>query len=150
MNTLNIKLAILLFLIAGMVSSCDEFKDSNNYSTEELDKDLSGKWQILKVTRNGVDITKSMDFSSFSINFNNDNTYTINDYLPFLVQENGTWDVNDPKYPSQLKFLEEGSPEANISSFDYIIDKGKRNIVLSFSPGCHSNIYTYVLERTSN
>lgn len=150
MNTLNIKLAVLLLLIAGMVSSCDEFKDSNNYSTEELDKDLSGKWQILKVTRNGVDITKAMDFSTFSITFNNDNTYNINDYLPFLVREDGTWDIDDPKYPSQLKFKEEGAPEANISSFDYIIDKGKRNIVLSFSPGCPSNIYTYVLERTSN
>lgn len=150
MNTLNIKLAIILLFIASMVSSCDEFKDSNNYSTEELDKDLSGKWQISKVTRNGLDITKSMDFSTFSITFNNNNTYNIDNYLPFLVREDGTWDIDDPKYPSQLKFREEGAPDANISSFDYIIDNGQRNIVLSFSPGCHSNIYTYVLERTSN
>ncbi|MBK5720015.1 DUF5004 domain-containing protein [Dysgonomonas sp. Marseille-P4677] len=141
---------MLLILLASMVSSCDEFKDSNDYSAEEIDKNLSGSWSISQVTRNGSDITNAMDFKAFSITFNTDKTYKIENYLPFLVKENGTWNIDDPQYPSQLIFKENGAPTANISSFEYIINKGERQIILSFAPGCHSNVYTYVLERVAN
>lgn len=150
MNTLNLKIAIILFLLAGMVSSCDEFKDSNDYSAEELAKDLSGSWSISHVTRNGMDITDAMDFSIFSITFNDDKTYKIDNYLPFVVKDKGTWNIDDPQYPSQLIFKQEGSSSTSTSSFEYIIDKGERQIILSFMPGCHSNVYTYILKRASN
>ncbi|MFV0420195.1 MAG: DUF5004 domain-containing protein [Dysgonomonas sp.] len=149
MNTLNLKFTILLFLLVSMFSSCDSFKDSTDYSTEEFDKNLSGSWCISRVTRNGLDITNAMDFSAFSITFDKDKTYKIDNYLPFLVRKNGTWDIDDPQYPSQLIFEEEGASKSN-ASFEYVIDKGEREIIISFVPGCHSNVYTYVLRRVTN
>lgn len=149
MNTLNFKIIILSFLLISMLSSCESFRDSTDYSTEEFDKDLSGSWSISRVSRNGLDITNAMDFSLFTIKFDENKTYKIENYLPFIVRKNGTWNIDDPQYPSQLIFQEEGGTKAN-ASFEYVIDKGERKIIVSFVPGCHSNIYTYVLKRASN
>lgn len=149
MNTLNFKIITLLFLLVSMLSSCESFRDSTDYSTEEFDKNLSGSWFISRVSRNGLDITKAMDFSAFTIKFDENKTYKIENYLPFIVRKNGTWNIDDPQYPSQLTFQEEGGTKAN-ASFEYVIDKGEREIIVSFVPGCHSNIYTYVLKRVSN
>jgi hypothetical protein len=91
-----------------------------------------------------------MDFSAFRITFNTDNSYTIDNYLPFLVRQNGTWSVNDIQYPTLLKFKQETSSEENISTFEYLMVRGERQIILSFTPGCQSNLYSYVLEKMSN
>lgn len=140
----------MLCIMACSFISCDKFKDSADYDIEEPVKDLAGSWYITKATRNGIDITKSMDFSDFRITFNGDKTYTIDNYLPFLVRQDGTWNVNDPQYPTQLLFKEGTSTQSNISLFEYQTVKGERQITLSFSPGCHSNVYSYILERVSN
>ncbi len=150
MKILNIKLAVLLLLLASIVSSCSGFKDSNDYSTDEFNKDLSGKWTIGQASRNGLDITKAMDFSAFMITFNADKTYKIDNYLPFVVRKNGTWDIDDPQYPAKLTFKEESSQSANVSTIEYLIVNGERQITLSFVPGCHNNVYTYVLKRVTN
>lgn len=150
MKILNIKLTFLLLLFAGFVCSCDEFKDSKEYSGEEFVKNLDGSWYISKVSRNGIDITNLMDFSAFRISFNADKTYKIDNYLPFLVKKDGVWTIDDPQYPTSLILKEDGAQNANTSAFEYTIVGGERQISLSFSPGCRSNIYTYVLERASN
>ncbi|GAB6121951.1 DUF5004 domain-containing protein [Dysgonomonas termitidis] len=150
MRRLNTKMMFMLCIMVYSFLSCDKFKDSNGYDIEEPVKNLAGSWYITKAVRNGIDITKAMDFSAFRITFNDDNTYTIDNYLPFLVRQDGTWNVNDPQYPTQLLFKEGTSTGSNISLFDYQTVKGERQITLSFSPGCQSNVYSYVLERASN
>ena len=140
----------MLCIMVCSFLSCDKFKDSNGYDIEEPAKKLAGSWYITKAARNGIDITKAVDFSAFRITFKDDNTYTIDNYLPFLVRQDGTWNVNDPQYPTQLLFKEGTSTESNISLFEYRTVKGERQITLSFSPGCQNNVYSYVLERASN
>ena len=43
-----------------------------------------------------------MDFTRFHIVLNEDNTYKIENYLPFIVKGNGSWSVDDPIYPFHL------------------------------------------------
>ncbi|MDR0824048.1 MAG: DUF5004 domain-containing protein [Prevotella sp.] len=145
-----IKMIPMLFIMACIFFSCDKFKDSNDYVIEEPVKELDGSWFISKATRNGLDITKTMDFKSFKITFNGDKSYTIENYIPFLVRQNGTWETNDIQYPTQLIFKEGGNANSYVSAFDYSVVRGERQITLSFSPGCHTNIYSYILERVSN
>ena len=150
MKKLAIKKYFILFIMVPLFISCDKFKDSTDYTGDEPVKEIAGTWYITKATRNGLDITKIMDFSSFRINLKDDNTYTIDNYLPFLVRQGGTWDVNDPQYPTKLIFKEEASTESNTSAFEYQTVGGERQITLSFSPGCYSNIYSYVLKKVPN
>ncbi|GAB6009579.1 DUF5004 domain-containing protein [Dysgonomonas reticulitermitis] len=150
MKKLNIKKALILCcVIICTLPSCDKFKDSTDYNADEPVKVIAGTWHITKVTRNGLDITKTMDFSKFRINLNEDNTYTIDNYLPFLVRQGGTWSVNDLQYPTKLTF-KEGAAAESMSAFDYQTVDGERQITLSFVPGCYSNIYSYILKKESN
>jgi hypothetical protein len=149
MKISKLKLAFLSIALICFVCSCGNFKDSNIYTQEELDKHLEGSWGIAKVIRNGLDITSLMDFSQFKITFNPDLTYSIDNYLPFLVRENGTWNINDPKYPNLLIFVEDGADTEKISDIDYIIVEGERQIILTFTPGYKDNTYTYTLERVN-
>lgn len=145
-----LRIQTLLFILLLMFSSCDKFTDEYPTEYKESAKVLDGTWRIIKVSRNGSDITSQFDFSKFRINFNSDKTYTVENYLPFLVKSDGTWSLDDPQYPFNLVFKENGAEETMISGFSYPILDGKRQISLSFSPGCHSNIYTYVFEKISN
>ncbi len=145
-----IKKYFILCIMVQLFISCDKFKDSTDYYGEEPVKEIAGSWYITKATRNGLDITNIMDFSNFRINLKDDNTYTIDNYLPFLVRESGTWTVNDLQYPTELTFKEGTSTESNISAFEYQTVEGERQITLSFSPGCYSNIYSYVLKKVDN
>ena len=143
-------LLCLLFLFG--LGACEQntfgFGESAKVSKfTEVPKDISGTWRIMQVTRNGTNITQSMDFSRFRIRFGGDNTYTIDNYLPFLVKANGSWKLDDPQYPFNLEFKEETSGESLVSAFNYPVVNGKRQIALSFSPGCSNNIYTYVFEQ---
>jgi hypothetical protein len=150
MRILKIKMAFVLCMIACVFLSCDKFRDGTNYYIDEPVKELTGSWYLTKVTRNGLDITQSMNFSAFRINFKGDNTYTIDNYLPFPVRQDGTWQINDPQYPTQLIFQQGASTESHISAFEYQTVEGERQITISFSPGCYSNVYSYVLERAPN
>jgi hypothetical protein len=144
-----LKWTFMLFALTCMVCSCSDFKDSTDYNIEEQDKQLSGSWRISKATRNGLDITRLMDFSQFEITFNEDQTYTIENYLPFLVRENGTWEIDNPKFPSQIAFTENGAA-GKVSTFEYVIVGGERQMILTFVPGYKTNSYVYTFERSSN
>jgi hypothetical protein len=93
-----------------------------------------------------VDITEAVDFSQFKINFNPDNTYSFENYLPFIVKQQGTWALDDPQYPFKINFRETSKTESTVTDLTYPIVHGKRQIRLSFSPGCQSNKYEYILE----
>ncbi len=148
-DSLYAKSLMLLFALF-LLGSCDKFSDDSSTDYTESTKDISGTWKIIKASRNGSDITALMDFTQFRINFNSDNTYTIDNYLPFLVKSDGSWTLDDPQYPFNLILKENGSEAGVISGLSYPDVKGKRQINLSFSPGCRHNIYTYVFEKVSN
>lgn len=144
------RLVFITFILAGIVCSCDEFKDSTDYDNieEQPDKDLSGSWYISSITRNAEDITKMMDFSKFRLVLKEDKTYEIENYLPFIVRQGGTWKLDSEKYPSAFTFTENGV-EKNIR-IQYLIRGGEREIIMSLSPGYPSNFYSYTLKRELN
>lgn len=144
----RIQVTALFFALLCVVSACDIFNDEiTPDSYVEIPKQLDGKWQLKTVVRNGTDITEVMDFSQFHLIMNRDSTYTIENYLPFLVKKNGTWKTNDPMYPFFLTFQEEGTTKEAKTKITYPIVQGKRNITLTISPGCSSNSYVYSFEK---
>ena len=110
---LNIRFTMgVFFTLAVAVSSCDTFKDEiTPESYSEVAKNINANWQLSAVSRNGVDITDMMDFTRFHIVLNEDNTYKIENYLPFIVKGNGSWSVDDPIYPFHL-FFKDGNKDA--------------------------------------
>lgn len=144
------RLVLIACMLAGIVCSCDEFKDSTDYDSvaSEPDKDLSGSWYISSVTRNAEDITQMMDFSKFRLILKADQTYEIENYLPFLVRQNGAWKLDNEKYPSAITFTENGVEKA--TSFQYLIKGGQREIIMNISPGYPSNFYSYTLKKELN
>ena len=140
----SIHLAAIALLTTLLVTSCAD-PDKN---TEQV-KDISGTWQLTTVSRNSNDITETMDFSQFQIDLKKDGKYTIENYLPFVVRHNGTWKVDDIYYPFRLYFTEDGATEQASTDILFPITNGERNIVITHSPGCGSNTYTYVFKKIS-
>lgn len=143
----------LLFILLGalFVASCSQFSDdSSPYDVLEAVKNVGGTWKLKTVTRNNVDITADMDFSRFALHMNNDGTYHIENYLPFVVRQDGTWTTDDPQQPFRLSFKENGVAVPVDVDFNFPIVGGQRTLKVTLSPGCASNVYTYTLERTEN
>lgn len=141
-------IAGLLLILSIGVESCDTFKDEvtpNSYS--EAPKDVNGSWKLKTVLRNGTDITEKMDFSNFCIHLNEDGTYAIDNYLPFVVKENGTWRVDDPLYPFHILFNEDGTEEEQSTTVSLLVVNGQRQLKFELSPGCYSNTYIYTFEK---
>lgn len=140
-----IKKLSLVILFFGVGVACTTKEDEVVY--RESVKDISGNWQVVQAFRNEQDITEMMDFSKFRVQFNADGTYGFENYLPFLVREGGTWSLDDPQYPMFLE-LTSGSSEAPVKTgLNMPIKDGKRQLGLTFSPGCSSNTYTYLFEK---
>lgn len=135
-------LALAMALLTTVVSCKTE-----EIAVEESAKQIHGSWRIAEATRNGTDITDKFDFSTFTITFQEDGTYQLGQPLPFIVSRNGTYTLDDPQYPFQIKFEQEIGDGAVSSDFDYPIVEGKRNLSLTFSSGCASNTYRYTLVR---
>lgn len=143
-------MAVVACMTALMMTSCSAFSDdSDPYDGTEAAKNLSGVWKLKTVTRNSIDITSFMDFSKFTLNLNTDGTYTIDNYLPFIVRENGTWAIDDPSYPFLLSFKEQSANAALDVELSYPVVNGSRALAITLSPGCFTNTYTYTLERVS-
>lgn len=150
MKAINHKALTAVVAVAAFVLcllSCDSF---DSYSVTEAEKDLSGVWNITAVTRNGENISQQMDFSQFALNLNADGTYTIDNYLPFVVRESGKWKTDDKLYPFMIVFQENGSASETKVEFSYPVVNGQRALNIILSPGCSSNTYTYSLQRVSN
>ena len=140
---------LILTTVVLVAAGCDEFRDKTDYgSFTEPVKDLSGTWTIVTAIRNGLDITAMMDFSKFKLNLNPDGTYTMDNYLPFLVRENGVWSTGDPRFPFTLTFKENSAAEPVVSKLYYPAVDGERRISLTFfSDACAGNAYTYIFVR---
>ena len=117
----SIHLAAIALLTTLLVTSCDTFSApaDPDKNTEQV-KDISGTWQLTTVS-----------------------------YLPFVVRHNGTWKVDDIYYPFRLYFTEDGTTEQASTDILFPITNGERNIVITHSPGCGSNTYTYVFKKIS-
>lgn len=138
-------------LMALLLTSCSQFADDTSpYSVPEAVKNVSGVWTLKNVTRNDIDITSDMDFSKFELHITNDGRYHIENYLPFVVEKDGTWTTDDPLYPYQLSFHEDGATSRVNVNFNFPVVNGQRTLLITLSPGCASNVYTYVLERKNN
>lgn len=144
---IRMKIKHLLFSAAILViiSGCTE---QHSTSLAEVPKDIEGSWEIVEASRNGEDITDKMDFSRFKLQFSDDQTYSIENPLPFVVRQNGSWSLDDPQYPFKITFDPENS-EPLVTDFNYPTVEGTRRIILTFSPGCSGNSYEYGLERTT-
>lgn len=151
MKITRMKTALIALVWTLILSSCGAFSDDANYAEFEFDKNFEGAtWAVEKAERNGVDITTFMDFSKFRISFNDDKTYSIKEYLPFLVREDGVWEIDDPQYPFHLIFQEKGKETKLDSELNYFIEKGVRKLTLTFSPGHPNNVYTYTFKKIAD
>ena len=112
----------------------------------EPEKKITGLWHIVKLTRNNIDLSAYMDLSEFAINFKEDGTYTIVNKLPFIVNKDGNWALDDVLHPFAIAFTPAGGTAIN-SNFNYPVVKGKRQMILVFSPGCNKNSYEYTLQQ---
>ena len=137
-----------LMLLLTSITSCSQFSDDTSpYDVSEPVKDLCGVWKLTSVTRNGVDISKMMDFSKFSLVMNLDGGYHIENYLPFVVKNDGAWLVSDRQYPLNLHFIENGQTQTTTVDINTPILDGERMLTIQLSPGCSGNTYTYILQR---
>ena len=69
-----------------------------------------------------------MDFKRFHVLLNKDNTYKLNNYLPFIVKNDGTWNVDDPIYPFHLILKEEGSEKEVKTEIGFLTVDGNADL----------------------
>jgi hypothetical protein len=145
-NKLNLIL-IILSLFAWVSCKTDKISP-----VAESTKDLTGIWKVVRATRNGTDLfplvdTTNINFNKFTINFKA-GAYTLNNPLPFIVTQNGTYSLDNPQYPFQITFVQTGATPI-ATAFSYPIVNGVRVLTLTFSPGCPQNNYSYSLEKVN-
>ncbi|OOQ56817.1 DUF5004 domain-containing protein [Mucilaginibacter pedocola] len=140
----QIKALVLALMVAMLGTAC---KTEKVLPQKEALKDISGSWQVIKATRNGTELTSIIDFSAFKINFK-DGGYTLENKMPFLVEQDGAFALDDPEYPYKITFTASGKTPVS-TAFTYPIVNGKRQLSLTFSPGCTNNSYVYVLQKTN-
>lgn len=126
------------------VAGCKKEETSTG---DESVKDITGSWKIVKLIRNGEDMTQRIDLSKFRIVFNSDNSYTLVDKMAFVVDEPGTFKLDDPQYPFGLILTPQNSTESANITFQFPVISGKRELSLTMSPGCSSNTYQYFFEK---
>jgi hypothetical protein len=143
----NIFYQINLLLIAVVIILMASCKTEKPLSVAEPVKDITGSWQVVRATRNGTDLTGIIDFTKFRVNFKA-GAYNLENKLPFLVDADGQYSLDDPKYPFKITFTATGGT-AVATPFTYPIVNGKRQLTITFSPGCPNNSYVYVLQKTN-
>lgn len=132
---------LLWALIALIWASC---KVDRVLPVNESVKDISGSWKVLKASRNGTDLTTLVNFNQFRVKFDAKGTYTLVNPLPFVVNQDGSYKLDDPNYPFKIAFTPTGGQTVGIV-FNYPIVGGARQLNVTFSPGCTLNTYTYTL-----
>ena len=135
---------LLLFLLAASLCGL-ACKREVAIQPMEATKTLNGSWQVIKATRNGTDLTSRFDFSKFKIVFT-DSSYTLENLVPFPVTENGSFYLDDPKYPFKI-FLKQTGGQYQPLDMQFPITGGVRRIIIDFSPGCSENTYEYTLQQ---
>jgi hypothetical protein len=136
----------VFFIIIILIVSLYGCKIEKEASSEPI-KGFKGNWRITSVTRNAEDITATVDSAGLRLTLHDDNSFTIvNNNIPFVANENGTWLLDDPAYPFHISFKAKDSVSMNIADLSAPVVMGKRKMVITFSPGCNSNKYIYTLE----
>jgi hypothetical protein len=135
---------LLLMMVVLMAAAC---KTEKVLPRQEALKDISGSWQVIQATRNGTNLAGLVDFSRFRINFDGGN-YKLLNKLPFIVTQDGAFALDDPQYPYKITFTAGGGTPVS-TGFTYPIVSGKRQLSLTFSPGCTNNSYVYVLQKVN-
>lgn len=138
------KISCLCFAALCCLAACTTERIA---APAESVKTITGTWKILQASRNGTDLTTRFDFSQFTITFS-DSSYTIANPVPFIVSNNGTWHFDDPSYPFNISLTATDSA-TKTTGLLYPVVNGKRNMVVSFSPGCTSNAYQYTLQQNN-
>ncbi len=133
--------SLLVALVALIWTSC---KVDKVLPVAESVKDISGSWKVLRASRNGTDLTTLVDFTQFRVKFDATGNYTLVNSLPFVVNKDGKYALDDPNYPFKITFTAAGTPPLGIV-FNYPIVGGSRQLNLTFSPGCSLNTYIYTL-----
>lgn len=131
-------------LLVALFTACK----TEEFYFQEPEKSIAGKWKVVKVTRNGADITAQAG-GEFALTFQENGYSLTSNSLPFIVSKNGTWAFDDPAYPFAISFHAEGGSDAVEVPFLFPVTNGKRQIQFIFSPGCDENTYEYVLEEGS-
>jgi len=141
------RLSHWVFTVLSLItlSSCEE--EMSNIVTDETAKDVTGNWKVLKLTRNGEDLSKRLDLNDFQISFKADGTYSLSEQLPFVVNDAGNYTLSDPQFPFSLILQPEGETTEVPVKFQFPVVKGKRQLSLTFSLGCSSNTYQFDFER---
>lgn len=147
MKKTNIFCQINLLLVAVAVILMASCKAERALPVAEQVKDITGSWQVIRATRNGTDLTGIIDFSKFRVNFK-EGAYALENKLPFLVNNDGKYSLDDPQYPFKITFTATGATPV-ATAFTYPIVNGKRQLTITFSPGCPNNSYVYVLQKTN-
>ncbi|RFZ94900.1 DUF5004 domain-containing protein [Mucilaginibacter conchicola] len=141
-------LALLVYVLAAASCKTDKLVPD----VTESNKDINGTWTISSATQNGrelINLPNGMThLADFKITFT-DGKYTVENPVPFIVSGNGEYKFNDPKYPFDISFTAEGAPAPVKSTYQSPNIQGSRRIVLTFSPGCETNVYKYTLKRTN-
>jgi len=140
---MNRYILLTVCCIVWLLSSC---RIEEIAPIAEAPKNVSGSWRVVKATRNGTDITTFFDFSQFRLKFDSADNYTLVNKLPFLVNTNGKYKLDDPAYPFKLTMMPDGGSAVS-TSFNYPTTAGVRQLNLTFIPGCELNSYIYTLER---
>jgi hypothetical protein len=133
-----------LLVVLAVMASC---KAERVLPVAEAPKDITGSWQVVSATRNGTNLAGLIDYSKFRINFK-EGGYAIENPLPFLVNADGKFSLDDPEYPFKITFTANGGTAIS-TPFNYPIVNGKRQLSITFSPGCPNNSYVYVLQKVN-
>lgn len=133
----------ILIIAIWLFSSC---RVEEIAPVAEAPKNVTGSWKVIKATRNGTDITTAFDFTQFRLKFDSTDNYILINKLPFLVNKNGKYKLDDPAYPFKLTMTPDGGSAVS-TSFNYPTIAGIRQLSLTFIPGCELNSYIYTLER---
>lgn len=139
------KAIIVLGICLASLQSCKD--EALALINEEPIKDIAGTWRVIQITRNGEDLSKRMRFEDFQIEFKNDGSYLVSDALPFIVDGQGAYQLNDPNYPFSLILKPSDEKDVLPVKFQFPIVDGERQLSLNLSLGCSSNTYQYTFER---
>ena len=116
-------------------------------------KELCGVWTLGSIGQNDQnDPLATMDVSSFRLTLNADHTYTVDNSLPFIVEENGTWEVDNRLLPTKIIFRETGSHESAAVEipYPYSVQDGQPRVTIAVSEGCELNRLSYVFTHNAD
>lgn len=143
----NICLVATWLLVFMSLVGC---KEEAVFIADETAKDIAGKWRIVNLTRNGENITERIDVSKFRLIFKEDGTYSLEDKMSFAVNQPGMFKLGDPQYPFNLTLTPAGGGAPQKLKLQYPIIEGKRQLSLTLTQGCSSNVYQFNFAQTND